>query len=72
MKNIKFFKLVKNSFITVIDLFMADAGMVGNFEFKVNKTNMAKPAGFPRSALTMIVTYEITGFYRALSYLLKS
>jgi tripartite-type tricarboxylate transporter receptor subunit TctC len=61
MKNIKVSKLVKIGFTTVIGLFMAGAGMAGTFECKVKKSSMAKPAGFPSRALTMIVPYGIAG-----------
>ena len=61
MKNIKISKLVKVSFTTVIGLFIAGAGIAGTFECKVKKSSMAKPAGFPSRALTMIVPYGIAG-----------
>jgi tripartite-type tricarboxylate transporter receptor subunit TctC len=61
MKKIKVSKLVKISFTMVIGLFMVGAGMAGTFECKVKKTSMAKPAGFPSRALTMIVPYGIAG-----------
>ena len=61
MKNIKISKLVKIGFTTVICLFMAGTGMAGTFECKVKKNSMAKPAGFPSRALTMIVPYGIAG-----------
>jgi len=61
MKNFKVSKLVKFGFTTVIGLLMAGAGTAGTFECKVKNSSMAKPAGFPSRALTMIVPYGPAG-----------